>query len=93
MADGTKSSSAASRHQDGKQFISNASVLNIVHLLFLPPFSGLEPSLPFLSTTFYAVHSKTVSLSVLNGCLPSLMDLIASLVEGTVVSRLPPLVT
>lgn len=81
--------------QSRKQRISNASVLNIIHLLFLLPFSGLEFSLPFLSATLYANSNidTTMSPSALNGRLLSLMGLIASLLQGTIVRRLPPLIT
>ncbi|OGM41973.1 tetracycline transporter [Aspergillus bombycis] len=71
--------------------INNPAMLNLIHFLFLLPFSGLEFSLPFLTATFYAGH-KT-SPSALNGRLLSMMGLIASLLQGTVVRRLPPLIT
>lgn len=89
----TKQSSASSGREQGKQLISNASVLNFVHLLFLLPFSGLEFSLPFLTATLYAGQTQTMSPSALNGRLLSLMGLVASLLQGTIVRRLPPLVT
>ncbi|EAW08007.1 putative tetracycline transporter [Aspergillus clavatus NRRL 1] len=70
---------------------NNPAVLNLLHLLFLLPFSGLEFSLPFLTATFYA--GSAASPSALNGRLLSMMGLIASLLQGTVVRRLPPLMT
>ncbi|PKX94549.1 putative tetracycline transporter [Aspergillus novofumigatus IBT 16806] len=70
---------------------NNPALLNLLHFLFLLPFSGLEFSLPFLTATFYA--GSTASPSALNGRLLSLMGLIASLLQGTVVRRLPPLMT
>lgn len=72
-----------------KKHTNNPSLLNITHFLFLLPFSGLEFSLPFLTATFYA-DTKS-SPSALNGRLLSVMGLIASLLQGTVVRRLPPL--
>ncbi|KAA8647494.1 hypothetical protein EYZ11_004386 [Aspergillus tanneri] len=66
------------------------AVLNAIHFLFLLPFSGMEFSLPFLTATFYATSSATPS--ALNGRLLSMMGLLASLLQGTVVRRLPPLV-
>lgn len=81
----TKADSAPRKH------INHPTLLNITHLLFLLPFSGLEFSLPFLTATLYA-GSKS-SPSALNGRLLSLMGLIASLLQGTVVRRLPPLMT
>ncbi|KAL4900018.1 hypothetical protein BDW74DRAFT_105005 [Aspergillus multicolor] len=71
------------------QYINNPAVLNILHLLFLLPFSGMEFSLPFLTATFYT--NSTASPAALNGRLLSTMGLIASLLQGTVVRRLPPL--
>lgn len=65
--------------------------LNAIHLLFLLPFSGLEFSLPFLTATLYADKGNTSSPAALNGRLLSLMGLIASLLQATLVRRLPPL--
>ncbi|KAJ5596082.1 Major facilitator superfamily domain-containing protein 10 [Penicillium hetheringtonii] len=67
-------------------------ILNALHFLFLLPFSGLEFSLPFLTATLYAGISDA-SPAALNGRLLSLMGLIASLLQGTLVRRLPPLIT
>jgi predicted MFS family arabinose efflux permease len=74
-----------------RKHTNNPALLNLLHFLFLLPFSGLEFSLPFLTATFYA--GSSASPSALNGRLLSLMGLIASLLQGTVVRRLPPLVT
>ncbi|KAI9924534.1 hypothetical protein ASPWEDRAFT_521489 [Aspergillus wentii DTO 134E9] len=74
-----------------RRHTNKPSLLNFLHLLFLLPFSGLEFSLPFLTATFYA--GNKASPSALNGRLLSMMGLIASLLQGTVVRRLPPLVT
>lgn len=70
----------------------NKFVLNVIHLLFLLPFSGLEFSLPFLTATLYDEQAKTMSRSAFNGRLLSLIGLIASLLQGTIVRRLPPLI-
>ncbi|KAL2863561.1 putative tetracycline transporter [Aspergillus lucknowensis] len=70
---------------------NNPAILNILHLLFLLPFSGMEFSLPFLTATFYT--TSTASPSALNGRLLSTMGLIASILQGSVVRRLPPLLT
>ena len=72
---------------------NNPALLNALHFLFLLPFSGLEFSLPFVTATFYANTSTKASPSALNGRLLSMMGLIASLLQGTVVRRLPPLIT
>jgi MFS family permease len=74
------------------------SFLNLTHLLFLLPFSGMEFSLPFLTTTLYssaspATTAATTNPAALNGRILSIMGLIASVLQGTVVRRLPPLVT
>ncbi|KAJ5518467.1 Major facilitator superfamily domain general substrate transporter [Penicillium expansum] len=73
--------------------INSPVLLNALHFLFLLPFSGLEFSLPFLTTTLYAGSATTASPAALNGRLLSLMGLIASLLQGTLVRRLPPLIT
>lgn len=82
------SSKATPKHT----YTNNPALLNALHLLFLLPFSGMEFSLPFLTATFYSANT-TASPSALNGRLLSMMGLIASLLQGTVVRRLPPLVT
>ncbi|KAL7649507.1 hypothetical protein ACMYSQ_011356 [Aspergillus niger] len=85
------STSASTSTPKHKQHTNNPAILNAIHFLFLLPFSGLEFSLPFLTATFYA--GSQASPSALNGRLLSMMGLIASLLQGTVVRRLPPLVT
>ncbi|KAJ5792239.1 uncharacterized protein N7503_008217 [Penicillium pulvis] len=75
-----------------KPHTNNPAILNAIHFLFLLPFSGLEFSLPFLTATLYA-GTTTASPAALNGRLLSMMGLIASLLQGTLVRRLPPLVT
>ncbi|KAJ5645485.1 hypothetical protein N7507_011496 [Penicillium longicatenatum] len=75
-----------------KPHTNNPAILNAIHFLFLLPFSGLEFSLPFLTATLYA-GITTASPAALNGRLLSMMGLIASLLQGTLVRRLPPLVT
>ncbi|KAB8256392.1 major facilitator superfamily domain-containing protein [Aspergillus pseudonomiae] len=91
QSNSTKSASSKTSRPTPRVHINNPTMLNLIHFLFLLPFSGLEFSLPFLTATFYAGH-KT-SPSALNGRLLSMMGLIASLLQGTVVRRLPPLVT
>ncbi|KAJ5641626.1 hypothetical protein N7490_005626 [Penicillium lividum] len=84
--DAKKNSSAQRPHTN------QPAILNAIHFLFLLPFSGLEFSLPFLTATLYA-ETTTASPAALNGRLLSMMGLIASLLQGTLVRRLPPLVT
>lgn len=87
-----KDDSPASKATAKRTHTNNPALLNALHLLFLLPFSGMEFSLPFLTATFYSANTKA-SPSALNGRLLSMMGLIASLLQGTVVRRLPPLVT
>lgn len=63
-------------------------LLNLVHFLFLLPFSGMEFSLPFLMTVLYPSHP---SPSRLNGRLLGFVGLIASILQGSIVRRLAPL--
>lgn len=88
----TPSAKAEAKQPSPRQHTNHPALLNVTHFLFLLPFSGLEFSLPFLTATLYA-NNTTSSPSALNGRLLSLMGLIASLLQGTVVRRLPPLVT
>lgn len=72
-----------------KRHTNSPWLLNAVHLLFLLPFSGMEFSLPFLVTSvLYPDHQ---SPSKLNGRLLGFVGLIASLLQGSIVRRMPPL--
>jgi predicted MFS family arabinose efflux permease len=88
---GHTASPVARQEKNTKTRPRNTFVLNVLHLVFLLPFSGLEFSLPFLTTTLYSDQAKCINPSALNGRLLSLMGLIASLLQGTVVRRLPPI--
>lgn len=90
--------SNASAGTDGKKkevraYTNNPALLNLVHLLFLLPFSGMEFSLPFLTTTLLAGSDSNRNPSAVNGRVLGLVGLIASLLQGTMVRRLPPLLT
>lgn len=76
---------------DSKVFkhTNNPLTLNVVHFLFLLPFSGMEFSLPFLITS--VLYPDHLSPSKLNGRLLGFVGLIASLLQGSIVRRLPPL--
>ncbi|RMZ81029.1 hypothetical protein DV738_g2402, partial [Chaetothyriales sp. CBS 135597] len=65
------------------------AVLNLIHFLFLLPFSGVEFSLPFLIAT--ALFPDHPSPSAVNGRVLGFIGLIASMLQGSVVRRLPPL--
>lgn len=92
----TKPSSSPQKkgHRDAqatqaKKHTNPPYLLNMVHFLFLLPFSGMEFSLPFLITSvLYPDHQ---SPSKLNGRLLGYVGLIASFLQGSIVRRLPPL--
>jgi predicted MFS family arabinose efflux permease len=71
------------------QHTNNPAILNAIHFFFLLPFSGLEFSLPFLITS--VLFPDHQSPSKLNGRLLGFVGLIASLLQGSIVRRLPPL--
>lgn len=77
--------------QTKKGDANNLTILKVVHFLFLISFSGLEFSLPF-TAAIYGRKLEHSSPSALNGRLLSMMGLIASVLQGTIVRRLPPLV-
>jgi MFS family permease len=60
-------------------------LLNFIHLSFLLPFSGMEFSLPFLTYSLLSYSSAQ------NGRLLGYIGLIASILQGSLVRRLPPL--
>ncbi|RMZ81305.1 hypothetical protein DV737_g2599, partial [Chaetothyriales sp. CBS 132003] len=70
-------------------YTNRPSLLNLIHFLFLLPFSGVEFSLPFLIAT--ALFPDHPSPSKANGRVLGFIGLIASLLQGSVVRRLPPL--
>lgn len=79
-----KSSSTPPRVHTNKPY-----VLNLIHFLFLMPFSGMEFSLPFLIASSLFPHHQ--SPSKVNGRVLGFVGLIASLLQGSIVRRLPPL--
>lgn len=62
-------------------------LLNLTHLSFILFFSGMEFSLPFMT---YDLFGYTAAL---NGRLLGYMGLIASLIQGGLTRRLPPLLS
>ena len=74
--------------QSPRRSTNNPILLNLTHFLFLLPFSGLEFSLPFLLTT--TLHPDHPSPSKLNGRLLGFIGLVASILQGSIVRRLPP---
>jgi predicted MFS family arabinose efflux permease len=87
-ADSSSTTGGAKR----KAYTNNPALLNLIHLLFLLPFSGMEFSLPFLTTTLLGADSD-VNPSAINGRLLGGVGLVASLLQGTLVRRLPPVWT
>ncbi|OKL59039.1 hypothetical protein UA08_05873 [Talaromyces atroroseus] len=88
----TATSDKKVKRKDKISHTNNPSVLNLIHLLFLLPFSGMEFSLPFLTATLISA-SEDSNPSAVNGRILGLIGLIASLLQGTMVRRLPPLLT
>ncbi|KAK3389012.1 major facilitator superfamily domain-containing protein [Sordaria brevicollis] len=62
-------------------------LLNLTHLTFLLFFSGMEFSLPFMTYDLFAYDSAK------NGRLLGFVGLIASILQGGVIRRLPPLLS
>ena len=62
-------------------------ILNLTHLTFILFFSGMEFSLPFMT---YDLFGYTAAL---NGRLLGYMGLIASIIQGSLTRRLPPLLS
>ncbi|KAH6630229.1 major facilitator superfamily domain-containing protein [Chaetomium sp. MPI-SDFR-AT-0129] len=62
-------------------------LLNLVHLTFLLFFSGMEFSLPFMTYDLFSYSSSH------NGRLLGYIGLVASLLQGGVTRRLPPLLS
>ncbi|KAF2238558.1 tetracycline transporter [Viridothelium virens] len=60
-------------------------LLNFTHFAFILFFSGIEFSLPFLTYNLFQYDSRR------NGSLLGFIGLIASLLQGSLVRRLPPL--
>ncbi|KAL1955637.1 hypothetical protein VTO42DRAFT_8370 [Malbranchea cinnamomea] len=95
--DAPKGATASTTPSTKRQYTNQPSLLSLTHFLFLLPFSGLEFSLPFLIATIYSSISPTAEAttnpSALNGRLLSVMGLLAAILQGTVVRRLPSLLT
>lgn len=81
---GQSTSTTKEVHHTNKPYL-----LNLIHFLFLLPFSGMEFSLPFLiASSLFPDHQ---SPSKVNGRVLGFVGLIASLLQGSVVRRLPAL--
>lgn len=73
----------------GKNFQRTNShfLLNLTHLTFILFFSGMEFSLPFMTYDLFGYNSAR------NGRLLGYMGLVASILQGGVTRRLPPLLS
>ena len=78
----TTTSTHAAVHRTNSHFL-----LNLTHLSFLLFFSGMEFSLPFMTYDLFGYDSAK------NGRLLGFVGLIASLLQGGVTRRLPPLLS
>ncbi|KAI1433551.1 major facilitator superfamily domain-containing protein [Xylaria sp. CBS 124048] len=66
---------------------NSRTLLNMVHFLFLLFFSGMEFSLPFMTYDLFQYTSAK------NGRLLGYIGLVASILQGGVTRRMPPLMT
>ncbi len=80
---------ASSRIEGKKAFQRTNShiLLNLTHLTFILFFSGMEFSLPFMTYDLFGYTSAR------NGRLLGFMGLVASLLQGGLTRRLPPLLS
>lgn len=81
--------STARRDSAPKAHTNQPYLLNVIHLLYLLPFSGMEFSLSFLITS--VMYPDHPSPSKLNGRFLGFIGLVASVLSGALVRRLPPL--
>ncbi|KAI9653853.1 MAG: hypothetical protein M1821_006884 [Bathelium mastoideum] len=80
-----KASSLSQDNPSQRTRTNSHFLLNFTHLSFILFFSGVEFSLPFLTYDLFQYDSRR------NGSLLGFIGLIASLLQGSLVRRLPPL--
>lgn len=80
-----KSDGKAKKAEQAVQRTNSHFLLNAVHFVFLLFFSGMESSLSFMSYDLFAFTSSN------NGKLLGFIGLVASILQGGVTRRLPPL--
>lgn len=78
---------SAERTRQQKQRTNSHFMLNAVHFVFLLFFSGMESSLSFMTYDLFGFGSAK------NGRLLGFVGLVASILQGGVTRRLPPLVS
>ncbi|RKF75059.1 Major facilitator superfamily domain-containing protein 10 [Golovinomyces cichoracearum] len=86
-ADTTKSNEKLDGVKKSASGTNSHFILNFTHLIFILFFSGMEFSLPFMTFDLFGYTSA------LNGRLLGYMGLVASIIQGRVTRRLPPLQT
>jgi hypothetical protein len=77
----------SSGRKEGVKRTNSHFLLNLTHLSFILFFSGMEFSLPFMTYDLFGYTSAR------NGRLLGYMGLVASLIQGGVTRRLPPLLS
>ncbi|PQE15745.1 major facilitator superfamily transporter protein [Rutstroemia sp. NJR-2017a BBW] len=86
--DGAKLQTTNGERNIKKQGRTNSHfLLNLTHLSFILFFSGMEFSLPFMTYDLFGYNSAR------NGRLLGFMGLVASILQGGVTRRLPPLLS
>lgn len=83
----TTAGAAKAKKQQAASRTNSHLMLNATHLFFLLFFSGMEFSLPFMTYDLFGYDSAK------NGRLLGYIGLVASLLQGGVTRRLPPLMT
>lgn len=83
--DTKKSDEKVQKDEQPVQRTNSHFLLNAVHFVFLLFFSGMESSLSFMSYDLFAFTSRN------NGKLLGFIGLVASILQGGVTRRLPPL--
>ncbi|KAH8662165.1 major facilitator superfamily domain-containing protein [Xylariales sp. PMI_506] len=84
---GKQASAKSAASQKPIQRTNSHSLLNAVHFVFLLFFSGMEFSLPFMTYDLFQFTSAK------NGRLLGYVGLVASILQGGVTRRLPPLLS
>lgn len=84
---GEEKSNGKAAEQEPIQRTNSHFVLNLTHFAFLLFFSGMEFSLPFMTYDLFGYSSAK------NGRLLGFVGLIASLLQGGVTRRMPPLLS
>lgn len=79
------SDSSSSISKSSQSRTNSHALLNSIHFIFILFFSGMEFSLPFMTYTLFGYTSQH------NGRLLGFVGLVASILQGGITRRLPPL--